>query len=223
MNSSLTAAYRFQFMKSVFRTNGGPTAPTSMSSKKIRSVTLGRSSVPDGCRQPTLQELARLIAPLRLVVEEEHETEPAHPLVPPGEARPLGDDVTGPDAPEEGVHLAPVEHVAALGRGFARYGAGGGNGAGWNRPGEGVEVLGGHDAAPPGGSGERLVPEQPGRRLRPVDGDRPPADVRGRDRIGDGLGPPAAPRGDQLWPDEGRHCRILGCVGHGTPLCAPAL
>src|SRR5580658_452285 len=103
-------------MKSVLRENVGPSAPTSMSSKNTRCVTVV-SSVPDDGGHPPLHQLTSLVVPFRLVAQEEHEPEPARSFVPVGDTRPLRDHVTGPDAREEGLDLTAVHHVLPLPRG----------------------------------------------------------------------------------------------------------
>ena len=159
-----------------------------------------------------LDQLTALVAPFGLLEGEQREAVAALPFVPVRQPAAGGDDVTRPHPDAERVDLAAVQDVAAPLDLLARQRPGRLGLAVPDRPGEGIEVLRGHDAAPSRGLRVLRIPVQAGRRLRPVDRDGPLPDVGFGHRIGDGFLPPDAFLLLHLGSDEGID------FGHGGPL-----
>src|SRR6185312_7912741 len=165
-------------MKLVVRDQEGSSSPTCTSSKWTFTV-IARPLVPDSSGDPPSDEFAVLIGPLDLVVRVEHQAEAPLTLVEVLQPVAVADHVTGAHGNAIGVALAAVD--AGQTHAVARRG-GGLRAHAVHRPGEGVEVERRDDPAPAGGLGVFLIPVDLRRRLVPVGGDRPLADVGERDR-----------------------------------------
>src|ERR1700730_15586528 len=94
-----------------------------------------------------LDQFTALVAPFGLVVGEQRQAVAAGPLLPVRQPGAAVDEVAGAHGDTEGVGLAAVEDVLPLLGGLAGDGAGRLEVALGDGPGEGVEVLRGHDAA----------------------------------------------------------------------------
>src|SRR5579871_845147 len=168
-------------MKLVVRDQGGSSSPMRTSSKWTMALIL-RLPLPlvaDAGGDAAAHELPRLVRPLDLVVRVEHQAEPSLALIEVLQPRSAGDDVARTHGHAVGICLSAVDagQPDALDSGNGRR-----RPRAVHRPGEGVEVAWRDDPAPARGLGVVFVPVERRRRLRPIGGDRPFADVGERDR-----------------------------------------